>query len=451
MSVTNIMGRLDMAEKLTIPQLRVAIQNGSLPAYIGIPLLQNKIQMRKRLDQSKNTQEQATTPVAEQVMQESAQYGGIDGLPSGLPIQAPQGMAEGGIVALQAGGGAGEQYRRINPRTGQPYTDSEMAAGLQYEDAKTNMATNAGNFWGQVVDYGRSAWDKAQGFAGQYGGKALFDKFAASEKEQATTQPAPTPTPAVSTPPAPKPDALADKAPPSTDSQKQIAPPAKNTKGVGIAALPGSQAAVAPETPTDIEKPRSALDDYVDMLMKERGNAQMSRDDAKNMALIQAGLAIMAGESPNALTNIGVGAQTGLAAYSNARKELAEAEANRMKQLVSIAGVKEQLGREDRKLDLTERQIAQQGDIAQMRLAAAAARGTGAGGVGGKPMTQAQFIAAVQKASDAIRESNPTISKEDADRLAIQQVRNMMTAMYGGALPENDDPNTVDFMALMGG
>lgn len=447
MSVTNIMGRLDMAEKLTIPQLRVAIQNGSLPAYIGIPLLQNKIQMRKRLDQSKNIQEQATPPVAEQVMQESAQYGGIDGLPSGLPIQAPQGMAEGGIVALQAGGGVSDP-RKLNPVTGKPYTDAELAA-IQARADSWAQPGPLGQAWDVIADYGRSAWDKAQEFAGQYGGKALFDKFVESEKEQAAAQPAP--TPAASTPPTPKPDAPADKAPPSTDNQKQIIPPTKNTKGAGIAALPGSQAAVAPETPADIEKPRSALDDYVDMLMKERENAQMSRDDAKNMALIQAGLAIMAGKSPHALANIGEGAQTGLAAYRNAQKEFAETEANRMKQLVSIAGVKEQLGREDRKLDLTERQIAQQGDIAQMRLAAAAARGTGAGGVGGKPMTQAQFIAAVQKASDAIRESNPTISKEDADKLAIQQVRNMMTAMYGGALPENDDPNTVDFMALMGG
>jgi len=114
----NMLGRMADAEKLSIPQLQQVIQNGTLPAYIGVPLLQEKLQMQK---QAQAPQAQPQPPVAQQVMAEAAQAtapqapqqmppqgiaqgtvsNGIDHLQTNLPTKD---MAQGGIIAFDEGG-----------------------------------------------------------------------------------------------------------------------------------------------------------------------------------------------------------------------------------------------------------------------------------------------------------------------------------------------------------
>lgn len=98
--IGNLMSRMGMAEKLSIPQLQQAIQNGTLPAYVGVPLLQQKIQQAKQA-QSLMAQPQPT--IAQQVMGEAQ---GIEQAQSNLPAE---GFAPGGIVGMDgdeyAGGG----------------------------------------------------------------------------------------------------------------------------------------------------------------------------------------------------------------------------------------------------------------------------------------------------------------------------------------------------------
>ena len=96
----NPFSRMAMADKLSIPQLKLAIRNGTVPSYIGIPLLQDKVNQAKEA-QSMDAAAQAQVakpPIAQQVMNEAS---GVEQLHSGLPTET---MADGGIVAFSNGG-----------------------------------------------------------------------------------------------------------------------------------------------------------------------------------------------------------------------------------------------------------------------------------------------------------------------------------------------------------
>ena len=52
--IGSALSRLDTAEKLSIPQLQQAIQSGSIPAYMGVPLLEEKIAFEQRMRQMRS-------------------------------------------------------------------------------------------------------------------------------------------------------------------------------------------------------------------------------------------------------------------------------------------------------------------------------------------------------------------------------------------------------------
>ena len=104
--IGSLMSRMADAEKLSIPQLNQAVKNGTIPAYVGVPLIQEKM----RADQAAKAivaQTQAQPPLARQVMEEADMMSGLEKLRSNLP---EEGYAGGGIVAFAEGG--------INPEFG---------------------------------------------------------------------------------------------------------------------------------------------------------------------------------------------------------------------------------------------------------------------------------------------------------------------------------------------
>ena len=88
------------AEKLSPQQLQLAIQHGTVPSYIGIPLLQEKMKQSQEARALAAGQQKPPT-IAQQVMQQAQAQHGVEGLPSGLPAEN---MAGGGIVAFADGG-----------------------------------------------------------------------------------------------------------------------------------------------------------------------------------------------------------------------------------------------------------------------------------------------------------------------------------------------------------
>jgi len=101
MSVTNMNSRMAMAERLSVPQLQQAIQSGSLPAYIGVPLIEQKMKAQK---QAAVAQQPESKPIAQEVMEQAS---GIDSVPSNLPVS---GYNEGGIVAFAEGGDVDDDF-----------------------------------------------------------------------------------------------------------------------------------------------------------------------------------------------------------------------------------------------------------------------------------------------------------------------------------------------------
>ena len=92
-------------EAYSIEMLTAGVQNGTVPAYIGIPLIQQKTQ---ELNKSKALMGgmQQQPPIAQQVLDQAQMATGLQGLPSNLPAQA---YAPGGIVAFADGGYTDEE------------------------------------------------------------------------------------------------------------------------------------------------------------------------------------------------------------------------------------------------------------------------------------------------------------------------------------------------------
>jgi uncharacterized OsmC-like protein len=97
--IGSLMSRMGMAEKLSVAQLQKAVQDGTLPAYVGVPLIQDKLKQAQEA-KAAGAQQPHQPPIAQQVMQAAEQHG-IDEAQSNLPTQE---MAGGGIVAFAGGG-----------------------------------------------------------------------------------------------------------------------------------------------------------------------------------------------------------------------------------------------------------------------------------------------------------------------------------------------------------
>lgn len=102
--IGSALNRIATAEKLSVGQLQEAIKNKTIPAYIGIPLLEEKMMFEARMRGSAAARmaQQQQPSIGDQVMAAADAQSGIPALPSNL---APaQEMAGGGIVAFAAGG-----------------------------------------------------------------------------------------------------------------------------------------------------------------------------------------------------------------------------------------------------------------------------------------------------------------------------------------------------------
>ena len=97
MAIDSVLNPAGIAQKLSIPQLRKAIQDGTIPPYIGVPMLQQKVQMEQRMRNASAQPQQGQPSIAQQVMAEAQ---GVSQLQSNLPEQ----YAGGGIVAFARGG-----------------------------------------------------------------------------------------------------------------------------------------------------------------------------------------------------------------------------------------------------------------------------------------------------------------------------------------------------------
>ena len=95
MSITSMNARMGMAEKLSIQQLTKAVQDGTVPSFIGIPLIQEKMKEKT----AAGAMQQQQPPVAQQVLQQAMATEGVQALPSNMP----ESYAQGGILSYAEG------------------------------------------------------------------------------------------------------------------------------------------------------------------------------------------------------------------------------------------------------------------------------------------------------------------------------------------------------------
>jgi len=367
--------------KYSIAQLQQGVENGVLPAYIAIPLIQEKVQEEKERQMAQAMQQgpqdqQQQMPLAQAVMQEAR------GL-STLSTNLPQSYAGGGIVAF-ADGGDVERYQSkglVDPanmtqeerdRQAMMETLRKMkAAGMDIgtlpvrgvAGAAESVITRPLRALGVPIPYLPESF---------YGGDRssmtpYMDQLRANEP-----QAAPAPAAAPIAPP------VAQQKPPVD----QVKPPQRTastgTPAGGISdlssAAPKSNLAgttktlmdefTARDEARDLARDRAikeaegkvtgkAFEGLEASLRKEAEEAGANKNQAKYMSMFKAGLAMMAGTSRNAFENIGKGALVGAEDYQAAVKDLKKAQKENERQLAYIEQARraEDIGNRDRAID----------------------------------------------------------------------------------------------------
>ena len=122
-------------DSYSIDMLTQGVQNGTVPAYIGIPLIQEKTMAMKQ-SQAMMGGMQQQPPIAQQVLADAQQINGVESLPTGLPTE---GFAPGGIVAFADGGETDEEdddLAGMSEDEQQLFNmlRSRMASGNEYEE-----------------------------------------------------------------------------------------------------------------------------------------------------------------------------------------------------------------------------------------------------------------------------------------------------------------------------
>lgn len=128
-------------ESYSIDMLTQGVQDGSVPAFIGIPLIQEKtLALKQSQAMAGGMQQQGQPPIAQQVLADAAQATapvGIPGLPSNLPVATG---AAGGIIAFADGGEADDEEDDALAGMSEDEKQlfdmlrSRMASGSEYEE-----------------------------------------------------------------------------------------------------------------------------------------------------------------------------------------------------------------------------------------------------------------------------------------------------------------------------
>lgn len=352
----------------SIEMLTKGVQDGVIPAYIGIPLIQQKTQEKAQAAGMQGAQQGKQPPIAEEVLAKAQQASGVDQLPSNLPTQS---YAPGGIVAFADGGDV--EYKYVRDFSGQM---------VKVPVEKTEKKLGVMDLMQQMSDYSNRNANNPAAMAPT--APRLPVASALQTPNQQGFIPGGSLPPQVTPPAAPGIDQL-------------VKPPAAPTTGMGASTGAGAGTtppfAFAPapsgKSLLDITKgqfegdtgylARAAardkdvfdklnegrpvgkpLEDYKKSLQEEAAQAGADRDQAKGMAIFKAGLAMMSGNSQYALENIGKGAMVGADDWQAANKDLKRAQKERQKELAAIEQAERAESRDDWKTAQAARATAAQ-------------------------------------------------------------------------------------------
>jgi hypothetical protein len=390
----NPMSIMASAEKLSVPELQRSIQSGVVPAFIGVPLLQEKVKRAKQMQMGMAAQQPKRPSVAEQVGQEVRQasvedmmrerarmmqgeMGQTGGISDFLPKPAEEAYAKGGPIAFDEGGliekrlkfirehglagTVGNAYNQaygwssdlarsaVDPRTYQniysglrdEYSDLDDATkkilwGVPDEPQEAKPTINPKDLVAQAraKPFGESNLPMLEGYGNNLMPVAIDRRAPATQpttenilnKDALNKQ-----TPDVDQVKLMQDRIAARKAPPVIDGNA----PTADTRTTYAQAAQQAQ-------PQQQEERDQSLSDYMkqyrevtgenkgigalqNRLSEREARLAKEEDRAPWLALMQAGLATVAGTSPNAMANIGQGGVAGLQAYTRSMNKLEDA------------------------------------------------------------------------------------------------------------------------------
>jgi hypothetical protein len=144
--ITSVDALESMAEDLSIPQIQQSVKNKTLPGYVGIPILENKVNNAERIKMAQGIAPDMgqEPPIADQVMARADALQGIDSVATG---------AGGGMVAFERGGPVqyadGSQGYLVGAlvqgaRVAAPYVGRAVGRGYKALRDRTLGSTKAG-------------------------------------------------------------------------------------------------------------------------------------------------------------------------------------------------------------------------------------------------------------------------------------------------------------------
>lgn len=403
--ITDMNARVAMAQKLSIPQLQQAIKNGTIPAYVGVPMLQDKMRQQQQMQMAAAQQQQGQQqqrPIAEEIMAQAGAMGGVDQLPSNLPIQNEEddeNYAGGGIIAF-----SGDRTSDVRD----PDRRSPTDRGLDELIARINSSANNNVVIPPAANTGIAGVApevfSVDGVSPEFGGSSITadqdaERVAKIQAERTAAEDAQrqaflrTAAPQMVRPEAPAPERTVDTGmfsgvdstgpdvmPPKAPSQGAVSPDV--TRQIS-ATNPG-----APATLKDAERQAasgspqasaavSMLDRYVAMLEKSGDDVGRQKKEALYMALIQGGLGMMGGTSPNAFANISAGLLPATQAYQQAIAGIRKDDRARLEKLLSAGLKKEEFLLKAEEIGVKRENARLVYDAAMARTGVMAARGGG--------------------------------------------------------------------------
>jgi hypothetical protein len=314
---------------------------------------QQRAQMRQAaMAQQAMMQQQPQATVAEEQM---AALGGISDLPAPNLENLGDGMAGGGIVAFQTGG------------------PIRLPAGTPPQEVERVRMENPGQEV-MVEDLGLASAAPTSGIAALADGSD--NRFQRGPAVAGITDQPP-----------------AKVAAETAEVDRMPAPPGVGGLG-GIIGMMDKEQARRIAVQSEIDKQRAAdvatargeLSEEEKMarefgserearLKKQEEGFDKSEKNNLNMTLIEVGLAMMAGESPNALKNIAVGAQQGLKGFETRLSKIQSGREKVDESMARLAEIREDklsaVGAEKRRLNALERQTLTESKTAQEAIASA--------------------------------------------------------------------------------
>lgn len=168
------------------------------------------------------------------------------------------------------------------------------------------------------------------------------------------------------------------------------------------------------------------------MLMKDREGTAGERDKAKHMALLQAGLAMMADTSPNAFANIGAGASVGLEAYNNAMSDLNKRDRDTLEKALAAQAMVEDMGLKREMFDSDKAFKNTQLDLKRQELGIMAMRAAASGARGG--ITEKDYTKMVLDQYKALTDGAINLSVNE-QAAALQRAREQVDQILGTSTP----------------